>query len=733
LIGRAEAHKWKVPLLFVQSHFLFNGADVRSDCSNGSAQNCHSQPDKGTLTDTDPAGRLRDLGRLPGWALPPPPGDLTISPAGVLRLSGVTALIRGLEAPWCANFSLCPLATAWTQGHHPYEVEGEAGLGLGLGQGAATGMAAGGTVLGSAPPFTACRIGAASAGSIGPLTSRVKFRAGSSAAPASKPPPRNAPPPPRTPKSALPLSHAHPQTALAAAHVTPPAPSRRGRRNENKTVPSSCRSGKKSLRAAGLSWLRLGNEEHPEQLNRLPERWQQRTREEQEPALLSPTWGSHAAQINPAADKPTGPSRAAPPRPPLYRRVWDQSQLTATVLYWRDPPWLKPVSEGWVWQVACVADLTISTWNQECPGKGGGGGWARGGSQGWSGSDPSPDAQPTEPEREVWDQVNVVLKDARGILDDLQDYKGAGEEIREAIQNPSDEGLQEKAWGAVVPLVGKLKKFYEFSQRLEAALHSLLRALTSTRYSPTEHLEREQALAKQFAEILHFTLRFDELKARPLPRLMKGGVGGGLVREGAEYPILTPNVLTPPLHPRAHHYLPTQVSPSVADPFIHPPQVPPPDHPPHPLPAMPWHPKATFREAPSIKVHRVRPSEKKRRKMTNPAIQNDFSYYRRTLNRMRINNVPNKNLPIENTTDCLSTMASVCKVMLETPEYRSRFASEETASFCLNVMVGVIILYDYVHPVGAFAKSSKIDMKGCIKVLRDQPPNSVEGLLNALR
>ncbi|KAL2085618.1 hypothetical protein ACEWY4_018938 [Coilia grayii] len=256
-------------------------------------------------------------------------------------------------------------------------------------------------------------------------------------------------------------------------------------------------------------------------------------------------------------------------------------------------------------------------------------------------------AQPTEAEREVWEQVDV------------------------AIQNPNDESLQEKAWAAVVPLVGRLKKFYEFSQRLEAALHSLLWALTSETYDdPTQHLEREQALAKQFAEILHFTLRFDELK------------------------------------------------------------------------------------------------------MTNPAIQNDFSYYRRTLNRMRINNVPaegenevnnelanrislfyadatpmlktlsdgttkfvseNKNLPIENTTDVLSTMASVCKVMLETPEYRSRFTSEDTVSFCLRVMVGVIILYDYVHPVGAFAKSSKIDMKGCIKVLRDQPPNSVEGLLNALR
>jgi len=39
-----------------------------------------------------------------------------------------------------------------------------------------------------------------------------------------------------------------------------------------------------------------------------------------------------------------------------------------------------------------------------------------------------------------------------------------------------------------------------------------LEALTSPPYAPMQHLEREQALAKQFAEILHFTLSFDELK-----------------------------------------------------------------------------------------------------------------------------------------------------------------------------------------------------------------------------
>ncbi|XP_030630343.1 protein FAM49B [Chanos chanos] len=279
-------------------------------------------------------------------------------------------------------------------------------------------------------------------------------------------------------------------------------------------------------------------------------------------------------------------------------------------------------------------------------------------------------AQPTETERKVWDEVNKVLTEAEAILNDLQSYSGAGEAIRQAIQQPNDDSVQEKAWATVVPLVGKLKKFYLFSMKLEQALHDLLRFLTSTHCSPTQHLEQEQALARQFAEILHFTLRFDELK------------------------------------------------------------------------------------------------------MTNPAIQNDFSYYRRTLSRMRINNVAvegqnevdnemanrmslfyadatpmlktlsaattkfvsdNHDLPIENTTDCLSTMASVCKVMLETPEYRTRFTNEDTVLFCLRVMVGVIILYDYVHPAGAFVKSSKIDMKGCIKVLRDQPPNSVEGLLNALR
>ncbi|KAK2164120.1 hypothetical protein LSH36_68g03023 [Paralvinella palmiformis] len=216
--------------------------------------------------------------------------------------------------------------------------------------------------------------------------------------------------------------------------------------------------------------------------------------------------------------------------------------------------------------------------------------------------------------------------------------------------------------------LAKVDIFVDFEKHI---VPQLLRELCSNEMTPKQHLETQQALFKQFAEILDFVLKFDDLK------------------------------------------------------------------------------------------------------MTNPAIQNDFSYYRRTLNRMRLGGgdeydsglevnddvanrmslfyaqptpmlkvlsdtttrfvSENKDIPLENTTDCLGMMAQICRTMIENPNYRSKFHSEETVMFCLRVMVGVIILYDHVHPVGAFAKSSTIDMKSSIRVLKEQPPGKVEVLLNALR
>lgn len=288
-------------------------------------------------------------------------------------------------------------------------------------------------------------------------------------------------------------------------------------------------------------------------------------------------------------------------------------------------------------------------------------------------------AQPTETEQKVYDKVAVILERAPNIISDLQSYQGAGEQIREAISKPSSEDYQEKAWSAVCPLVMQLKTFYEFCTELETALTSILTVLCSADMTAMAHLETHQALTKQLAEILDFSLKFDDLK------------------------------------------------------------------------------------------------------MNNPSIQNDFSYYRRTMSRKRLessdlrsagassssldgevemrDDVANRmslfyahptpllnalstatkkfvemhvDLPLENTTDCLSMMACVCRVMTENPAYHSRFENEETLYFCLRVMVGVIILYDHVHPVGAFAKNAPIDIHKSVKVLKDHSKKT-DGLLNALR
>lgn len=278
-------------------------------------------------------------------------------------------------------------------------------------------------------------------------------------------------------------------------------------------------------------------------------------------------------------------------------------------------------------------------------------------------------AKPTPEEEPVYGEVQAILQQSALILEELDDYKGAGDFIRNAISQPANQDIQNQTWKAVCPLVSKLQRFHQFSVALDGVLQKLLLALCAE--DPMTSLHNKQALAKQFAEILHFVLKFDELK------------------------------------------------------------------------------------------------------MANPAIQNDFSYYRRTLNRVKMANPgasdvavvsdeeanrmslfyayptpmlksvsdstasfvkENRSVPVENTTDTLSVMASVCREMIENPDYHSRFENPDTIVFCQRVMVGAIILYDLVHSVGAFSKKNpSIDIRASIRALKSHDNPHVEGLMNALR
>eukprot|EP00049_Salpingoeca_infusionum_P017757 m.354239 g.354239 ORF g.354239 m.354239 type:complete len:324 (-) comp16960_c1_seq1:464-1435(-) len=278
-------------------------------------------------------------------------------------------------------------------------------------------------------------------------------------------------------------------------------------------------------------------------------------------------------------------------------------------------------------------------------------------------------ATPSDEEKRTYDNVAAVLDRKDAVLADLAAYEGAEAQIRSAIQSPSDEALQLAAWDTVCPLVLKLKELYDYSAEIEGVLPQLLLELCAE--NPIEALEQKQAIAKQFADVLYFVLKFDDMK------------------------------------------------------------------------------------------------------MNNPAIQNDFSYYRRTLNRKKMNSPADedsavvspeeanrmslfyayptpmlkvvseattkfvsdhKEIPIDNTTDCLSSMAAICRIMLDQPDLAERFEDPETILYCQRVMVGVIILYDHVHLIGAFSKRNpSIDIRGSIKALKKHESANLEGLLNALR
>jgi len=160
-------------------------------------------------------------------------------------------------------------------------------------------------------------------------------------------------------------------------------------------------------------------------------------------------------------------------------------------------------------------------------------------------------------------------------------------------------------------------------------------------------------------------------------------------------------------------------------------------------------------------------------KMVNPAIQNDFSYYRRTLNRMKLSKkdvnlkirdelanrmslffaypTPMMNALSETTakflgedssvskekvSEALALMANVCQHMVDI----GHFENEQTNLFCLRAMTGAIVLYDHLAPAGAFHKKSPINMRGCVTVLKNfqgagssSGTSPAAGLLNAIR
>jgi len=161
------------------------------------------------------------------------------------------------------------------------------------------------------------------------------------------------------------------------------------------------------------------------------------------------------------------------------------------------------------------------------------------------------------------------------------------------------------------------------------------------------------------------------------------------------------------------------------------------------------------------------------KKMVNPAIQNDFSYYRRVLSRMKSGTAKvkmskskddkNKSKVTEEIANKmsfffayptpmmkvlidtsfksdeeiqrdelvagLSLMANVCLAMLE----KDPSLDTKSKMQLLCAMTGCVILVDHLTPQGAFHKKSPIRIKQCIAFVKNFTEQSTDFLLNSLR
>jgi len=154
-------------------------------------------------------------------------------------------------------------------------------------------------------------------------------------------------------------------------------------------------------------------------------------------------------------------------------------------------------------------------------------------------------------------------------------------------------------------------------------------------------------------------------------------------------------------------------------------------------------------------------------KMGKASIQNDFSFYRRSMNRMKrgavelnVSSPPvndevanrmslffaypnpftkalidelsrNKTIPKDELTKVFALIANACKEI--TNNHESNDVGRKEKNFVLfRSMVAAIMFYDYTSATGVFVKKSDVDVEGCIQALKKYQ-NDATDLLNTIR
>jgi len=292
-------------------------------------------------------------------------------------------------------------------------------------------------------------------------------------------------------------------------------------------------------------------------------------------------------------------------------------------------------------------------------------------------------AQPTESEKETYDEAEAFLKDCETLLEQLKSFKVAEAETKAAMSKPSPE-TEKIAWDAVVPNMFKLKEFWDFSKRMGPIVTNIFKKLCAPGASSlVERLDSHQALVKQLAKILDGVFKLDEFK------MVNSGMSNDI-----SYFRRKSQALGRKMGKENQRISATYDNIDALD----------------------------FDTTNNISLFFADPTP-----FLKALVQSVTTFVQENTGTCGV------------AVDILGTMFKVCLKLCvlepsEMPENADFKLDAVNKLFLIRVMVGLVILYDHVNdPNGAFAKGSHISVKDCLKVVREQEDSVSKPLLDVLR
>jgi len=122
-----------------------------------------------------------------------------------------------------------------------------------------------------------------------------------------------------------------------------------------------------------------------------------------------------------------------------------------------------------------------------------------------------------EKSRKFYNEVSTKLEESEKLIETLRQYASSQDSVRESMKNPTAEN-QRTSFEAILKNVETIKTFYNYCNEDVVKVFQSLRVeierVEDEKIEESEQLKRQEAWAKQLAQLIGFVVHWDQLKMR---------------------------------------------------------------------------------------------------------------------------------------------------------------------------------------------------------------------------